>query len=176
MVTGYGGVMRDSTNIYARASWPWWSGGRILSNRQMGTSENIIVSNYRAEDPLPTLNVFTIDFRDDPTQPNNKTFRNVLFEDIFIANVSTIRNSKTGGDCVPKCGNGPLPTGIPNTIIGGNESSQNVSNVAFNRVSIAGVPLGQVLKESPGLFNVSGSVFNVTIDGTLLTLAPAKES
>lgn len=57
MVTGAGGVMRDSANIYARASWQWWAGGRILSHRQMGTTEDVIISNYRAEDPLPSLNV-----------------------------------------------------------------------------------------------------------------------
>ena len=63
MVTGVGGILRDSVNIYARASWRWWSGGRILSFRQMGHTEDVLISNYRAEDPLPSLTVFTITVR-----------------------------------------------------------------------------------------------------------------
>lgn len=27
-------VLRSSDAIYQRASWAWWSGGRILTNRQ----------------------------------------------------------------------------------------------------------------------------------------------
>jgi len=179
MVTGAGGVMRDSANIYARASWQWWAGGRILSHRQMGTTEDVIISNYRAEDPLPSLNVFTIDMRNDASKPAGSdrngagTFHNVLFEDIFIANVSTVRKSLFSGGCVPACGNGPLPTGVPNTLSGGNQTTQNISGVAFNRVTVAGTPLGKALSAHPGLFNMSGSVCNVTVDGVPLSTLTA---
>lgn len=123
--------------------------------------------------------VFTIDMRNDASKPAGSdrngagTFHNVLFEDIFIANVSTVRKSLFSGGCVPACGNGPLPTGVPNTLSGGNQTTQNISGVAFNRVTVAGTPLGKALSAHPGLFNMSGSVFNVTVDGVPLSTLTA---
>ena len=94
-----------------------------------GVTENVTVSNYRAEDPLPSFNVFTIDMTSSTsgtpstlpgTEQGAGYFRDVLFEDIFIANVSTVRQSKSDGGCKPACAQGlPLPTGVPNIVAGG---------------------------------------------------------
>jgi hypothetical protein len=177
MVTGVNTIMRDSANIYARSSWEWWSGGRILSNRQMGTTERITISNYRAEDPLPSLNVFTIDMEEDAVGllgQQGGTFAHVLFEEIVIANVSTARTCFSSGQCgcmpATAChGHDNLPVGVPNTISGGLQSAAfNVSSVAFNRVTIRGLPFNQALQINPGLINISGHVFNVTADGVPL--------
>ena len=74
-----------------------------------GNTSDVTISNYRAEDPLPSLNVFTIDGTSGNAGGgggNAGYFKNVLFEDIFIANVSTVRKSSSTGGCTPACPKG----------------------------------------------------------------------
>ena len=105
----------------------------------------------------------------DPADAIN-SFQRVLFSDISIANVSTTRTCPKWGKgcfCQPKCDVGPLPTGPPNLLYAG-EASNNISHVAFNKITVAGEPLHKVIANNRGLFNVSGSVVDITVDGNPL--------
>jgi hypothetical protein len=63
-----------------------------------------------------------------------------------------------GCNCVPKCGVGPLPDGIPNLITG------QVRNMRFDDVTVGGTNIGDVLF-GPG-FNVSNSTIeSLFVDG-----------
>lgn len=58
-----GGRLTNSDVIYQRASWAWWSGGRIFTDRQMGSAVGLTVINVTVEDPLPTFEAFHFDLR-----------------------------------------------------------------------------------------------------------------
>merc|ERR1712032_705463 len=99
------------------------------------------------------------------------SFQRVLFSKISIANVSTTRQCPAWGGgchCFPKCSVGPMPTGPPNLLVAG-KPSNNISHVAFRAVTVAGEPFHKALDVHPGLFNLSGAVFNITVDGKPLT-------
>ena len=102
----------------------------------------------------------------DPDNAVN-TFQRVLFSNISIANISTTRACPAWGggcSCHPQCSVGPLPTGPPNLLVAG-EPSNKISNVAFNKITVAGEPLHKVIAKNRGLFNLSGSVSDITVDG-----------
>lgn len=183
VVTGTNNHVTDSDVIFSRASWDWWSGGRVFSYRQMGRVANLLMRDIRITDPFPSFNPFSLDARpastndsiqampfstelDKPDSVNSLS--NVTFQDISVANVSTVRDCPKfshGCSCQPSCQPGALPVGIPNVFVAGSDPSNNITDVSINNFTVAGQSLGQLLHESPGFFNLSGSVFNVTVDG-----------
>ena len=179
IVSGYGSSLRDSDVLYSRASYAWWSGGRVFSQRRMGTVTNLIVSDVRVHDPLPSFNTFQIDESDGPPglveerdggDNAGRSFHNVTFINITVANLSTTRTCTkfgAGCNCRPACSAGPLPAGMPNLLLGGTDKSQsnNISDLRFVNVTIAGMGLHELPTHAAGWLNVSGMVFNVTLDG-----------
>jgi hypothetical protein len=186
VVTGVGSTLRDSDVLYARASYAWWTGGRVFSTRRMGPVANVTIFNIRVHDPLPSLNAFQIDESDGSpgevmlpwdgyvgATSTHRSFHDVAFVDITIANLSTMRKCKghSGCNCVPACANGGLlPAGIPNQLRGGSKASNhnNITRVNFRNISIGGVGLRAL---PPSWMNVSGDVSHVTIDGHPLLAA-----
>lgn len=153
-------VFRDSDAIYSRTSWFWWGPNTVFVQRGAGQGvamSGVRVENVRVEDPLPAFNPFRIElFASGVTAC---TFRDVSFTNITVANFSTIRKDLAGK---------PLPHGIPNTIFAapqGRGDLVNISNVAFNGVTIAGIAMRDLISD-PTIFNLSsGNLFNVTVDG-----------
>ena len=56
---------------------------------------------------------------------------------------------------------------MPNVLLGGADKSQanNISGLRFVNVTIAGMGLHELPTHAAGWLNVSGMVFNVTLDG-----------
>jgi len=154
--TGNGTTLANSDVIYARASYAWWSGGRVFSQRGDWASQNVVVDGLRVSDPLPSLNAFQ--FAGTGAADTNNTFKHVT-----IANFSTMRRCGTthnGCNCQPACAqHGPLPFGVPNLLEG------QVRHVTFDNVTIAGVSIADAFR-GPS-FNVSstGSVSDIYVDG-----------
>eukprot|EP00928_Gymnodinium_smaydae_P046496 TRINITY_DN30985_c0_g1_i1.p1 TRINITY_DN30985_c0_g1~~TRINITY_DN30985_c0_g1_i1.p1 ORF type:complete len:719 (+),score=141.28 TRINITY_DN30985_c0_g1_i1:48-2159(+) len=51
-------VLTDSDALFSRASWPYWSGGRVFSLRGLREGEdvtNVLIDGVRALDPYPTM-------------------------------------------------------------------------------------------------------------------------
>lgn len=221
VVAGSGSILRDSDVLYARASWAWWAGGRVFSQRRMGATTDVLLSDVRVLDPLPTLNAFQIDEGDEPPRledtaaastatttavaaaavvasaahatavmarggshepPPPRSFHDVTFANITIANLSTVRECPAHGhgcNCVPACPEGALPAGIPNLLRGGGggdsstarpagaavRSGNNITRVRFINVRIAGLGLQDLSRVAPGWLNVSGAVSDLTVDG-----------
>ena len=183
LITGYGSTLRDSDILYMRTSYAWWSGGRAFGNRRMMSAINQVVSNVRVHDPLPSMNTFQIDESDGPPGPveerdggdnTGRSFHNVTFINITVANLSTIRTCPADGaagcNCRPACSAGPLPAGMPNVLLGGADKSQanNISGLRFVNVTVAGMAVHDLPSHAAGWLNVSGMVFDVTLDGTPL--------
>jgi hypothetical protein len=63
MVIGHGATLRSSDAIYQRASWAFWDGGRILTNREQGSAVGITIDDVRFSDPFPTMNAINLDLR-----------------------------------------------------------------------------------------------------------------
>jgi hypothetical protein len=151
--TGNGTTLSDSDVIYARASWEWWDGGRVFSQRGKWPVHNVTVSNVRLSDPLPSMNTFQLKSTGGATD--------LTFKNVNVAALSTALacpNFGGGCNCVPKCGQGPLPDGMPNLLTG------IVRNVSFNNVTIRGASISTSLF-TPA-FNISnGTVTEVYVDG-----------
>jgi hypothetical protein len=153
-------TLRDSDVIYARASWAFWSGGRIFCSRGAGNGavmSGVVIDGVRVEDRLPTLNWLQIDeTADGGPLPASASFSNVVFANVVVANYSTVRKDLQGN---------PLPHGIPNLLFA-QSPAVNISNVAFVNVTLAGLPLRDAVND-PTIFNISaaGTLFNVTVDG-----------
>jgi hypothetical protein len=182
VLSGVDATLSDAHVLYARASWAWWGGGRVFSQRRMGTVANLSVHDIDVADPLPTLNAFQIDESDGPpgtasaraervgASSIHRSFHDVSFHNVAIANLSTVRScpadvaKHSGCNCVPACAGGPLPSGIPNQIRGGTNTANqnNISRLHFNNVTIGGHGLWAL---PPSWLNVSGDVSQVTVDG-----------
>jgi hypothetical protein len=110
-------ILRASDAIYQRASWAWWSGGRILTNRQQGSAINITVDDLIASDPFPTMNAISLDLRPGAKSGSNATapatLRGVTIRNFHARNFSTMRSCPSWGGgcgCVPDCAaSGALP-------------------------------------------------------------------
>ena len=152
-----GVVLRDSDVIYSRASWFWWSGGSVFVQRgaaQGSVMSGVRVENVRVEDPLPAFNPFRLNLFGGGSTAS--TLRDISFSHITVANFSTIRQDQSGR---------ALPHGIPNTLFAAPGPGVNITNVAFTNVTIAGLPMLQLVAD-PSAFNLSsGNLFNVTVDG-----------
>jgi hypothetical protein len=156
-----GVTLRDSDAIYTRTSWYWWGPNTVFVQR--GVSENQVMSGVnvdgvRIEDPLPAFNPFRLDVFPSTESSNSLSFsfQNITFRNIVAKNFSTIRQGYPNPV--------PLPHGIPNTIFAASQAC-NISNVAFVNVTIAGLPMSQLIHD-PTVFNVSSvGLFNVTVDG-----------
>ena len=171
-------ILRASDAIYQRASWAWWSGGRIITNRQQGSAINISVDDLIASDPFPTLNAISLDL-----QPGAKsgslndspaTLRGVTISNFHVRNFSTFRScppSAPGGcGCTPKCtSTGAMPYGIPNILTAGpDKSSHNISGLAFVNCSIGGVEMAELFRTAGAAVNVSWEFVEagaITVDG-----------
>ena len=149
----------------------------------MGNVSKVQLSNIRVHDPMPSLNAFQIDESDGApgaaetrTSTTHRSFHDVSFVNIKIANLSSVRKCAGGSgcNCVPACAaGGPLPAGVPNALRGGKASSGNeIMRVRFDNVTIGGFRLSELDRIAPGWLNMSGTVTNITSDGLpLLPLA-----
>jgi hypothetical protein len=153
---GHNTTLSDSDVVYARASWAWWGGGRVFSQRDTWSAEGLTVERLRISDPLPSLNIFQF--------ASSGHAADLVFRDVSIAAFSAERLCPAWGggcNCVPPCGaGGALPDGVPNLLTG------NVSNVSFDNITfLGGLSIATVL-ESPA-FNVTrnGSVVDIFVDG-----------
>lgn len=157
-------TLTDSDVIYARASWAFWPGGRVFSQRgaQQGkVMSGVLIDNVRVEDSLPTMNAINIDMTTDGSGGvSTGAFSNVVFSNIAIANFSTMRKDFAGN---------PLPRGLPNLFFALSRTV-NISNVAFINVTLAARPLGEIMAD-PTAFNISAadSIINCTVDGVPIT-------
>lgn len=145
--------LRNSDVIYARASWAWWSGGRIFCQRcetACGTMSGVAVDGVRVEDAFPSLNAFELDLT-----RGDAIFANMTFRNVAIRNVSTVRETLDKK---------PLPFGIPNLMFGTQPGA--FQNVAFENVTIAGENIAVGFADA-AKWNVSkrDTRRNVTIDG-----------
>ena len=179
IISGYGSTLSDADVLYSRVWWAWWGGGRVFSQRRMGSVSRVRVQRVRVHDPLPSLNAFQIDESDGPpgvgarelsAASTGRSFHDVTFADITIANLSTVRECPAFAvpcNCAPACAAGPLPAGVPNALRGGGNAStgNNITRLAFVNVSILGLGLRELGHAAPGWLNVSGGVVNVTVDG-----------
>lgn len=71
MLIGYNGRLETSDVIYQRASWEWWNGGRVLTNRQQGTVFNVTVADLVVSDPFPSMNAIDLDMRPGSSSGSN---------------------------------------------------------------------------------------------------------
>ena len=147
-------ALLDSDVIYARASWAWWSGGRVFCQRcadACGTMAGVSVDGVRVEDGLPSLNAFELDL----TGGGAAVFANVSFRNVAVRNVSTMRETLDKK---------PLPFGLPNLMYAVGPGA--FDSVAFENVTIAGESIGVGFGDA-AKWNVSkrGTRRNVTIDG-----------
>jgi hypothetical protein len=145
--------LRDSDVIYARASWAWWSGGRVFCQRcktACGTMAGVAVDGVRVEDALPSLNAFELDLTG-----NGSVFANVSFRNIAVRNFSTVRETLDKRH---------LPFGLPNLMFGVGVDA--FMDVAFDNVTIAGASIARGFADA-AQWNVSKprTRRNVTIDG-----------
>lgn len=147
-------VLRDSDAIYSRTSWFWWGPNTAFVNRGDAAGQamsGVRIVNVRVEDRRPAFNPFRIELL---APAAGATFNDVVFENISVANFSVIRR----GFPAPV----PLPYGIPNTIFAA--APARIFNLAFNNVSIAGLPMRELVC-NPAIFNLSEGLTNVTVDG-----------
>lgn len=188
VVTGNNNLLTDCDVIFQRTSWEWWQGDRAFAYRQMGPVANLTFHDIRISDPLPSFNPFSFDARPSTeghsdnqpaykrgkyawalsTEDVNGVF-NVSFQNITVANFSTTRTCPSWGGgcgCQPDCKPGNLPVGPPNFMVAAPDPTYNISLVSINNLTVAGQPFGHLLSSEPGLFNISGSVFNISVDGT----------
>jgi hypothetical protein len=102
-------ALRDSSVIYARASWAWWSGGRVFCQRGAATGvvmSGVAIDGVVVEDRLPSLNAFELNLAgDNPEGTHDAAFADVSFSNIAVGNWSTVRETLDKR---------PLPFGIPN--------------------------------------------------------------
>ena len=76
-------TFKDVKVIYHRASWHWWSGGRIISMRdtEPGTTiSNVHIQNVLVEDPLPAFPPFYATMIGEGS--GNITLNNILIENV----------------------------------------------------------------------------------------------
>ncbi len=167
---GMGTTLRDSDAIYARASWAWWSGGRVFTHRSdfKGSCEKVTIENVRASDPLPSLNAFQLQ---ESGPMSGATYSHVSFRNVQVRNTSVMPSCQSGNgcNCIPKCKtNTALPYGVPN-IIAGTSASVNITNLSFQNVTIRGTNIGKWIVGQgvyAGAFNVSRAfVYNISVDG-----------
>jgi hypothetical protein len=155
--------LRDSDVIYARASWAWWTGGRVFCQRGAVTGSvmaGVAVDGVRVEDRLPSLNAFEFDMTSGgktPAGAHDSTFADVTFRNIAIASWSTVRQTLDGR---------PLPFGLPNLMFAAGHGV-NFTNIAFENVTIAGEPLLDGACDNAAKWNCSAAatLVNVTADG-----------
>ena len=177
MLIGYGNTLIASDSIYQRSSWAWWSGGRVLTNRQQGTTVGVTVDDLVASDPFPYADAINLNMQPGPESgsdhPGPSTVMNVTIRNLHVRAFSTQRSCPKGGAngegeggcaCVPACGPGVLPLGIPNVIAGGPVATNNITSLSFINCTIGGQPMAEVLL-GPG-FNVTwDAVADITADG-----------
>jgi hypothetical protein len=146
-------TLRDSDVIYARASWAWWSGGRVFCQRcasACGTMAGVAIDGVRVEDALPSLNAFELDLTG-----GGSVFANVSFRNIAVRNFSTVRETLDKRS---------LPFGLPNLMFGVELAA--FDNVAFENVTIRGASISSGFADA-AQWNVSKQRTrrDVTIDG-----------
>lgn len=152
--------LRDSDVIYARASWAWWTGGRIFCQRGAspgGAMTGVLIDGVRVEDRLPTLNAFELDMTGDGAPTHDAVFANVTFRNIVVANWSTIRETLDKH---------PLPFGLPNLVFAAGRGV-SFQSVAFVNVSVGGERMTAAGTHDAGKWNFSApsTLVNVTVDG-----------
>ena len=157
-------ILRDSTAIYARASWAWWSGGRIFGLRHTSTGKvmsGVTVDRLVVEDRLPSLNAWEFDAtcNGGAGSCKNAGFVNLSFTNVHIANWSTVRSH----------GQTLLPKGVPNimlTDLGAMMNNVSVNRIRFTNCTIGGVDLAATFKDGHS-WNISKgrSVHDITVDG-----------
>ena len=127
--------------------------------------------------------------RDLAPPPPPRSFHDVTFANVTVANLSTVRDCPAHGhgcNCAPACAEGALPAGIPNLLRGGGgggggggdrsgarraargaagSSGNNITRVRFINVRIAGLGLRDLARAAPGWLNVSGAVSDISVDG-----------
>jgi hypothetical protein len=155
--------LRDSDVIYARASWSWWSGGRVFCQRGAVTDSvmsGVIVDGVRVEDRLPSMNAFEFDMTSGGKRPDgahDATFTDISFRNVHIANWSTVRETLDRR---------PLPFGLPNLLFA---EGRNVTftNVNFENCTIAGERVRAGACDDAAKWNCSAAdtLINVTADG-----------
>lgn len=110
MVIGNGAMLRNSDAIYQRASWGFWDGGRILTNRQQGSALGITIDDVVFSDRFPTMNAINLDFRPGSSsgEPHLEpaTAADVTIRNFHVASFSTQTKCTAGGandgcKCVP---------------------------------------------------------------------------
>ena len=166
MLNGNGTRLLDSDVIYARASWGWWSGGRVFSHRGtgMGGVYNVSVEGLRVEDRQPSLNMWQVDMLTGSASGLEMT--DVTFTDVHAAAYSTVKLCGTSGgcNCQPACAKGgALPDGIPNVLLGG--PNGKIRGWTFTNVSIAGTSIAAALTQPGFNYSRDGSVSNIVVDG-----------
>jgi hypothetical protein len=147
--TGNGSTLSDSDVIYSRASWEWWDGGRVFSGRGDWSIDGVTVTDVRLSDPLPSMDFLQL--------KSTGHVANCVFQNVTVAvktnTASACPQWGHGCNCVPPCGPGPLPQGLPNLITG------NVRNLSFDNVTLGGESI------AASLFGPRFNVSNATVEG-----------
>lgn len=159
----------NSTAIYARASWAYWSGGRIFGLRNVNTGMvqgGAMVDGVTCEDPLPSLNAWRFDAtcKHGPGTCENCGFANLTFRNVHIKNFSTVHKAVHGVS--PAL----LPHGQPNTMLTDVDSAKKnvtIHDIRFEKCTIAGQDLAVTFRDEMYSWNVSHdkSVYAITVDG-----------
>lgn len=110
MVIGYGATLRHSDAIYQRASWGFWDGGRVLTNREQGSAIGITIDDVQFSDRFPTMNAINLDLRTGSSSGkphlNPATVADVTIRNFHVAAFSTQTQcttaaAKDGCKCAP---------------------------------------------------------------------------
>jgi hypothetical protein len=108
MVIGHGATLRNSDAIYQRASWGFWDGGRILTNREQGSAIGITIDDVQFSDRFPTMNAINLDLRTGSSSGaphlDPATVADVSIRNFHVAAFSTqtkCTEAGAGCKCVP---------------------------------------------------------------------------
>lgn len=159
----------NSTSVYARASWAYWSGGRIFGLRGVSTGRvqsGTIVDGVTCEDPLPSLNAWRFDATCTNGQGGcaNCGFANLTFRNVHIRNFSTVHKATHGVS--PAL----LPHGQPNTMLTDADAAKHnvtIHDIRFEKCTIAGQDLAVTFRDNLHSWNISQdkSVYAISVDG-----------
>jgi len=168
-------TLEDSDVIYHRKQWPYWCGSvfNLRWESHHNSINNFTIRDIRITDPYPTCPLLNIE----------GSMRNVYMKNVVMdahSSLTTLPSwyctqsyttSKYRFDLSNDYGCN-LPYGIPNSFLGygctGDQCDAsrldvniNISNFLFEGVTINGTDLAELYYDTPGAFNVSGSVYDI---------------
>ena len=152
---------KDNVVIYHRASWHYWSGGRVVAFRDAGpgkTIKNVLIRNILIEDPFPAFPPFwfTMDATGDGTL--KQVMENVWIENVYqqYPGVSSSQDETFGK---------------PRNTMQGLNTNNKFSNITFKHCYFNGKWLGSF---EDGDFAVNDYIQNITfIEKSLVVVSLA---